>query len=362
MIKTEINPSVKVVFAISLLAFLFVPIKFVQMIVLSVVFFILFSYIYIKIISEKLTVERTLSTVKLANHEQFDVSFTVKNYSKLPVFGCYVADDTSQIYVYGKANQFVCSIRPHEIKTFSYRILAQERGEFFIGPVTVKISDPLNLFNVTHVVECKLKVIVRPARIKLGVELFPGLPQGNLKINNLCYEDITMRKCIREYKTGDELKRINWRASAKFGDLFTNEYHDTFDVPVFVFVNLANDDYNLHLRRYKGERALEMAASIIEKASQLHLSCGFAAYGTNFPYIKPAQNQADFILDILSTIKMEDGKLDYNPEQTLKNQLPFGTLLFVIGPAEVESYDVMEEASKADINTSNTKSVRRLWK
>lgn len=362
MITTEVNPSVKISLILSTLVFLFAPVKFVQMIVLAIIFFIIASYLYVKLVAEKITVERSLSAVKLANHEQFDITFSVKNYSRLPVFACFVSDDSSVMYVYNKGNSFLCTLRPREIKTFQYRILAQERGEFFVGPVTIKFSDPFSLFNVTCIIESKLKVIVRPARVKLGVELFPGLPQGDLKINNICYEDITMRKSLREYKPGDELKRINWRASAKFNQLFTNEYMDTFDVPVFVFVNLAADDYDLHLRKYKGERALEIAAAIVERISQLHLSCGFAAYGSGFPYLKPAQNQADAILDILSTIKMEDGKLNYNPEETLKAQLPFGTLLYVIGPKEVVLYDDMESANKTDINTTNLNVVRKLWK
>lgn len=362
MVKIEVNPSVKFTIIISAVAFLFIPVKFVQMIVLAVIFFILTSYTYVKSLAEKLTVDRTLTTVKLSNHEQFDISLVLKNYSRLPVFACFVSDDCGSMYVYGKGNIFLCSLHSRELKTFHYRILAQERGEFYIGPVTIRFSDPFNLFTVTNTVDSKVKIIVRPARVKLGVELFPGLPQGNLKINNICYEDITMRKSIREYKPGDELKRINWRASAKFNQLFTNEYLDTFDVPVFVFVNLANDDYDLHLRRYKGERALEIAAAVVERISQLHLSCGFAAYGSGFPYLKPAQNQTDFILDILSTIKMEDGKLDYNPEETLKSQLPFGTLLYVIGPKEAALYDDMEAANRADINTTNLNVVRKLWK
>lgn len=362
MITTQVNKSVKITLIFSLIAFLFIPVKFVQMVVLAVIFFILSSFLYVKIIAEKLTVDRTLTTVKLANHEQFDISLVLKNYSRFPVFACFVSDDCGSMYVYGKSNIFLCTLHSREIKTFQYRILAQERGEFFIGPVTLKFSDPFNLFTVTNVVESKVKIIVRPARVKVGLELFPGLPQGNIKINNLCYEDITMRKSIREYKPGDELKRINWRASAKFNELFTNEYLDTYDVPVFVFLNLAKEDYDLHLRRYKGETALEIAAAIVEQIARKHLSCGFAAYGTDFPYLKPAQNQADFILDILSTIQMEEGKLNYNPEETLKNQLPFGTLLYVIGPKEVVRFEDMESANRADINTSNLNVVRKLWK
>lgn len=362
MITIKASLATKVIFVLSILLFLFAPFKLIQFIALTVFFFILLSYLYVSFVSSHLVVERTIDTIKLANHEQFDIKFAVKNYSRLPVFGCYIYDSPSTLFVFDKATDFMCRLRPREIVNLSYRIQAQNRGEYIVGPISLSVSDPLYLFTAKNEFESNLKIIVRPANISLGVEFFPGLPQGTLKTNNLCFEDVTMRKCIREYKPGDELKRINWRASAKYNDFFTNEYQYTYDVPVFVFVNLAEEDYELHNRLYMAERALEIAAAIVKRAGQLRLSCGFAAYGTDFPYLKPAQNQTDFILDILSTIRMEEGKLDYEPVSKFKQQLPFGTLLFVIGPKEVTSYELKTQAQKTDIDTTSLNIVRRLWK
>ena len=209
-------------------------------------------------------------------------------------------------------------------------------------------------------VSCPLEITVRPARIKLITEVVPGFPQGNLKINNPCYEDITMRRSIRDYMNGDELKRINWRASARFASLYTNQYENSFDAPLFVFLNLAEEDYDLHNRRYYSEKAIEIAASIIEKARVLRQRCGFAAYGTGFPYLPPRQNQSDSILDLLSLIKCEKGKLDYDPQKKFSNQLPTGTLLFIVGPREVENYFLKVGANQENINTTNVGIMRKV--
>ena len=87
--------------------------------------------------------------------------------------------------------------------------------------------------------------------------------------------------------------------------------------------------------------------------------CGFAAYGSGFPYLAPHQNQADYILDLLSVIKLEKGKLEYNPQKKFGHQLPPGTLFFMVGPEEVEKYFMKVEANKENINTTNVGIMRK---
>ena len=59
---------------------------------------------------------------------------------------------------------------------------------------------------------------------------------------------------------------------------------------------------------------------------------------------------------------MESGKLNYDPIKKFSNQLPAGTLLFVIGPREVESYFSKVEANKENINTENTGIMKKYGK
>jgi len=339
--------------------FLIVPYKAIQLICLSILFIILLSYVYARILRKSLKIERNISELKLACKEQIIVSFSLKNYSRLPVFSCYYFDEAPYLLVYGDKNSGMVDLRPYETKLISYKISAQNRGLYTIGPVRVRTTDPLGLFTMDYEVHAELNITVRPERIKLITETFPGFPQGHLKIQNPVYEDITMRRSIREYQNGDEQKRVNWRASAKFNKLFTNQYEASYDAPFFVFLNLAEEDYPLQSRGYYTEKAIQMAASIVERSRFLNQRCGFAAYASDFPYLKPIQNQADMILDILSLIKTEPGKLDYNPERKFKHQLPAGTLIFVVGPEEVTKYFVKVEANKQDINTTNVGILRK---
>lgn len=355
----KVSPLVYVSAGLSLIFFLVSPFKLLQFVCLGILFVFLLSFLYSLILSRSIKIERNTEKLKLACKEHSEISFTIKNYSRLTAFVCYFFDEIPYFQIFDNGNKGITMLRPKEIKKLTYEVTSRDRGLFHAGPVRIRTSDPLGLFLIDMEVPAPLEITVRPARIKLITEVMPGLPQGNLKIKNPCYEDITMRRSIREYINGDELKRINWRASAKFGELFTNQYEDSYDAPFFVFLNLAEEDYELHTRTYHIEKAIEIAACIVEKSRVLRQRCGFAAYGMDFPYLAPHQNQQDAILDLLSVIKSIPGKVNYNPVKKFRQQLPHGTLFFVIGPREVDNYYLKVEANKEDINTKNVGIMRK---
>ena len=350
MIKpaSALRPSLN----IAIFAILFLPYKFIQAIAISVLLILGISWLWARSLDKWLTVERSDGEIKTVSFEKLTISFTITNRSRFPALMCYVLDNIPFLHVFDKGNEKLFTLRGHETKTFFYHANALNRGLYKAGPVKVRTYDPLGLFTIDKEIECTQRILVRPARIQLKTNPHPGLPLGNIKINNPIYEDITMRRCLREYKNGDELKRINWRASAKFNGLYTNEYENTFDAPFFVFLNLAKDDYPLNACHENGEKAIEIAASIINTAARLKQRCGFAAYGSGFPFIKPGENQADCILDILSLIQMEKGKLDYDPEKKLKQELSTGTLLFIVGPDQVSLYKDKIAAKQYGITTA----------
>ena len=344
------NLPIKILAVFAFLLFLFVPSKIVQSICIGFDLTVIFSYFYALILLKNLDAERSINNLKVASKEQIEIKFSVLNRCRLPALVCFV-QDTISMYVFGDENNQLISLRPYERTFVKYKVMAKERGLFTAGPVVIKSSDPIGFFQITKEVPVFNTIMVRPAKINLITKPIPGRPQGVLSIQNKIYEDITLRRSIRPYQTGDELKRINWYISAKYNSLFTNEYENSFDVPFFVFLNLAEEDYSLDLRHSKGETAIEIAAAIVEASKRFKQPCGFAAYGTDFPFLMPRQNQSESILDALSLIKMVPGKLDYNPIEKLKTKLSKNTQIFVISPDEVDHYINLCYADEKEITT-----------
>jgi uncharacterized protein (DUF58 family) len=275
--------------------------------------------------------------LKVPCFEDLEFSFTIINNSFLPVFNMYIVDNIEDMLVVKNSNVFLIDLQKYEQRKLSYSIRPQKRGKYVISPIHIKISDPLNFFTLEKDFDLPLTVYVRPAKIKISNKFTPGFPQGAINIQNKIYEDISMRKAIREYTPGDELKKINWKISAKYNSLYTNEYQNTYEIPVFIFLNLAKNDYKIHTCYQNGERAIEIAAALVTQAQLLNQPCGIAIYGSEPIYMVPKKNQASQILDILSIIMMEDGHVDYNPKQKFSAQLKRGTLFYDINPKFVEN-------------------------
>jgi hypothetical protein len=194
-----------------------------------------------------------------------------------------------------------------------------------------------------------------------------GIPLGKLSSQNPLYEDLTRRRSLREYRRGDEPRRINWKASirnfAAAGEgglpggpppLLVNEYEAAISCPLVVFLNLDPYEYALPKRELWFERAIEAAAALCLLASRDRQDLGIILYQpwekTAGPcaLIKPGPFTLLPILERLAAVKRprrpggegpagEDGgaAAPRGSTRALLAQgkgLPYGTRLVYAGP------------------------------
>lgn len=208
----------------------------------------------------------------------FSVTLTVRNGTPLPIHFLTVADRIGSFAARSPA-QFVVGLGPWEERSFSYELEGRERGEFRLGPVDVSGTDAFGFFPWRAQLPCHQQVIVYPNIFALDLRHRRGLPSGSLKVLNKLYEDVTRYRSLREYQPGDEPKRINWKASARMGALYSMEYVPSIYFPVLVLLNLTADDYPLAQRAHLLERAVETAASLVFHFVGIGQEVGLAATG-----------------------------------------------------------------------------------
>lgn len=98
----------------------------------------------------------------------------------------------------------------------SYRLHTFRRGLFRVGPTVLESSDPLGLVRRYHVDEQASFLTVLPRPVPMG----QGWPLGHQPIHQVprrrsLLEDPSRFRGVREYRRGDSLKQVHWRASAK---------------------------------------------------------------------------------------------------------------------------------------------------
>lgn len=106
--------------------------------------------------------------------------------------------------------------------TVAYDIRLQARGEWTLGPAEVVVRDLLGLFERVHEIDNTDTVLVFPRVQRLT-------PAASRRLHATAAgtgsgRERTVFDSLREYDTGDSLRDVNWRISAKWDELIVTEY------------------------------------------------------------------------------------------------------------------------------------------
>jgi uncharacterized protein (DUF58 family) len=258
--------------------FLFAPSRPVQFAALTFALAPVFDAVYLILAGRALKVRRRDLLVRAPRGEAFQVELVVENRGRLPIFGVALTDPTGLIPSNG-ANRLMLSLRPRERKVVSYEITAGDRGEYRLGPAALRLRALLGPGGARLAAEETCRVIVFPRVGPLAYAPRTGQPMGNLPSRSPADEDLTRQRSIRAYLPGDELKRINWKVSARTGQLATNEYERTLNCPATVLLNLTLEDYGIRRRYEEIEAAIEAAASLAAAAARNGQAIGLVSSG-----------------------------------------------------------------------------------
>jgi len=163
-------------------------------------------------------------------------------------------------------------------------IAPSERGFHQVGPHTIRSADLLGAFPRTIEDTSLEHLIVFPRVYPLSELGLPAeRPFGDRRGRNRIFEDPLRIAGLREYRPGDAMRRIDWKATARTGDLQSRVYEPSATQQLYIMVNI---DTMLHV--WEGylhdnlERTLSAAASIAVWAAGARYAVGLLANGA-FP-------------------------------------------------------------------------------
>jgi uncharacterized protein (DUF58 family) len=135
-------------------------------------------------------------------------------------------------------NPVALHLRAGERRVIELKLGAARWGGHVLGPTYVRARDPLGLLVWETTAETRPELRVYPHEDVLRRVLQPRETQvftGN-EVSRHKGEGIEFAD-IRRWSAGDPLKRVNWRASARRGDLWVNESHPERNTDVILFVD-----------------------------------------------------------------------------------------------------------------------------
>ena len=148
-----------------------------------------------------------------------EVRVRVENISRLPT-GVLLMEDVLP-YVLGGRPRFVLDrVPPQAKRDVTYTVRSEVRGRYRIGPLTVRMTDAFGLVELTRSFAGDGELVVTPVvsvlpRVSLGGMWVGGGESTSRSLAISGADDVT----TREYRHGDDLRKVHWRSTARVGEL-----------------------------------------------------------------------------------------------------------------------------------------------
>jgi len=152
------------------------------------------------------------------------VTLVLHNKSDRILRGTVVDDPLADAVADGLPGHF--EIPPHGSVTLRYEITPTRRGKRKLGAVTVRYALPLGLFQRQERVELPQDVDVYPdVHAARALEMLRRQGREDARMGSLRVRGgDTEFERLRPYQIGDEIRHVDWRASARRDDLVVRQY------------------------------------------------------------------------------------------------------------------------------------------
>jgi uncharacterized protein (DUF58 family) len=198
-------------------------------------------------------------------------------------------------------------------------------GGYRPGSVLARARDPIGLFTYelgaaqarplrVYPLEESLRALVRPGK----TQTFSGNEVARLKGDGIEFAD------MRPFVPGDRVRRINWRASARRGELWVNEAHPERNADVVVFLDAfaeARDEAAGTL-----DLAVRAASSLASRYLARRDRVGLVSFGGILRWLVPSMGRTqvyrivDALLDTEIAFSYAWKGVDVIPPRTLPPQ------------------------------------------
>ena len=216
----------------------------------------------------RLALVRTISPQLVTAGQPAQVQLEITNEGRTPT-GVLLLEDHVP-YVLGTRPRFTVEGISHGWhRTVAYQVRSDLRGRFEIGPMTVRVADPFGLVELGRSFTTTIPLTVTPRTVSLPSIPLVGAWTGSGDNRPRAFatgsaEDVT----VREYRRGDDLRRVHWRSSARTGELMVRREEQPWQSRATLFLDNRLEAHRGHGAASSLETAVSAAASIAVHLTQ----------------------------------------------------------------------------------------------
>ena len=194
------------------------------------------AWIWISVVARSIRLVRTPDFYRASVGDIFKEQYEISNTSRLP--GLWVEVYNEMALPTAAGSRLLTRVRAREKQTYVARTWLTRRGGFPLGPTTLRVSDPLGLFHAERHFPAERTLVILPMVFPIQSFLSPaGLVSGGAVIRRKTTDITPHAAGVREYVTGDPMKRIHWPTSARRGSLMVKEFEQDPQAEVWLFLD-----------------------------------------------------------------------------------------------------------------------------
>lgn len=175
------------------------------------------------------------------------------------------------------------SLLPYTKITRRHKLVCARRGVYRLSAVSLTVGDVLGISTATERKDVEGELLVYP--LPADVSALPADTrswQGDITVRRWIVDDPFMIAGVREYRSGDPLKGVNWKATARSGRLQVHQLDFTADHRLMIVLNMENHEGMW--QRVNDEPLIEYGLSLAAGYARLAVAQGMeAGFAVNAP-------------------------------------------------------------------------------
>ena len=300
----------------------------------------------------RLTCARRLEPARVQAGDRSRVVLRIENISRLAT-GLLLIEDTIPYLLGGRPRVVLDRLAPRRPIDVGYHVSGELRGRYRVGPLTVRLMDPFGLCELPRAFASTDTLVVTPQITTLPAVALSGEWGGaghstSRSVATHGDDDVA----TREYRHGDDLRRIHWRTTARRGELTVRREEQPWQSRGAVLLDTRSTAHRGDGPASSIEWAISAAASI-----SLHLArAGFelrVVTDTGNEISSAGQGEASFdgnLLDVMAVLTPSPGNSLRHGLDRLRRQGTEGLLIAVVGamtPDDAEALARMRGGSSS---------------
>jgi uncharacterized protein (DUF58 family) len=190
------------------------------------------------------------------------VMLRLQNMSRLPT-GTLMLEDRLPYALGSRPRVVLERLGAHQASSVAYTVRADVRGRYQVGPLVIRLTDPFGLCELTRSFPTVDRLAVIPQvvglpTVRLAGE-YAGTGESRARSVAVHGEDDA---ATREYRRGDDLRRVHWRSTARTGELMVRREEQPWESRATVVLDTRAQAHRGEGPTASFEWAVSAAASI----------------------------------------------------------------------------------------------------